>query len=208
MSSFRDICQFWTWMPTWLPSSNLAAKLTSWNILQRKLIGHVLKHVIYSECKKNKEEQNSKELCLCLALDMSVHSQPPAKHNSQLSTFSHAIVVKPHHQAVGLSWQSRPPQACVLHWRSLGRSQSCYWPARSRTTTGREGEGGRRGEYDGECLFGDNCDNDEYDNNNKTTTRKMGRGCTGERTTGGNPTMAVATSSTSYPLVAWGIEHW
>jgi hypothetical protein len=35
-----------------------------------------------SKCKKNKKEQNSKELCL--ALDVSVHGQPPAKHNSQL----------------------------------------------------------------------------------------------------------------------------
>ena len=33
-------------------------------------------------CKKNKKEQNSKELCL--ALDVSIHGLPPAKHNSQL----------------------------------------------------------------------------------------------------------------------------
>jgi hypothetical protein len=45
-------------------------------------IGHVLNHVIYTKFKKNKKEQKSKELCL--ALDVSVHSLPLAKHNSQL----------------------------------------------------------------------------------------------------------------------------
>ncbi len=37
----------------------------------------------------------------------------------------------------------------------------------------------------GECLFNNGRDDDEYDNDNKTTMRRMGRGRVGERTMGG-----------------------
>jgi hypothetical protein len=37
-----------------------------------------------------------------------------------------------------------------------------------------------------------------------TMTRRMGRGCTWEQTTGGNPTTMVATPSAGRPLAAWG----
>jgi hypothetical protein len=44
----------------------------------------------------------------------------------------------------------------------------------------------------GECLFGDDRDDDEHNDDNKTTMRRMGRGCMGEWTMGGNPTTTVA----------------
>ncbi len=50
--------------------------------------------------------------------------------------------------------------------------------------TGREGEGGGGGEYDGECLLNNNRDNDEYNSNNETMTQRMGRGLAGEWTMG------------------------
>ncbi len=45
----------------------------------------------------------------------------------------------------------------------------------------REGGGG---EYNGECLLNDDRDDDEYNNDNKTMTQRMGRGCAREWTTG------------------------
>jgi hypothetical protein len=52
---------------------------------------------------------------------------------------------------------------------------------------GWEGEGGRCGEYDGECLFDDDRDEDEYEEDKKNVDVEDGMGCTGERTSGGNP---------------------
>ncbi len=42
--------------------------------------------------------------------------------------------------------------------------------------TGREGEGGGGGKYDGECLFDDDPDNNEYDDNDKYDDAEDGKG--------------------------------
>jgi hypothetical protein len=73
-------------------------------------------------------------------------------------------------------------------------------------TMGWEGERGG-GEYDGECLFEDDCEDDEYDNNDEYDGTEDGKGHAGERMMGENPTMTVATSSAGHPLVVWGIGH-
>ncbi len=46
----------------------------------------------------------------------------------------------------------------------------------------REGGGG---EYNGECLLDDDRNNEEYNNDNKTMTQRMGRGHAGEWMMGG-----------------------
>jgi hypothetical protein len=51
--------------------------------------------------------------------------------------------------------------------------------------TGWEGEWGRGGEYDGECLLDNDRNDDEYNNNDKTMTQRMERGRAGQWTTGG-----------------------
>jgi hypothetical protein len=50
--------------------------------------------------------------------------------------------------------------------------------------TGQVGEGGG-GEYDGEFLFNNNCNDNKYDKDGKTMMQRMGRGCAEERTMGG-----------------------
>jgi hypothetical protein len=42
--------------------------------------------------------------------------------------------------------------------------------------TGREGEGGGGGEYKGECLFHNNRDKDEYDNDKEYNDKEDGKG--------------------------------
>jgi hypothetical protein len=56
----------------------------------------------------------------------------------------------------------------------------------------------------GECLFDNNRDNDEYNDDNKTTMRRMGRGCVREQIMVGNPTTTVVMLSVGRPLGAWG----
>jgi hypothetical protein len=74
---------------------------------------------------------------------------------------------------------------------------------RLRMMRGREGEGGEVGNmmWNGECLFNDNCNDNEYDD------AEFGKGSRGERTMGGNPTTTVATLSAGRPSAAWGIRH-
>ncbi len=77
---------------------------------------------------------------------------------------------------------SRPPQTWESHWRSSGHCQGCYRQARLRTMTGWDGrvrEGGG-GEYNGECLLDDDCDDNEYNNSNKMIMQRMERGCGGD----------------------------
>jgi hypothetical protein len=52
---------------------------------------------------------------------------------------------------------------------------------------GREGEGGGGGEYEGECLFDDNRDEDEYDNNKEYHKEEDGKGSKGGADDGGEP---------------------
>jgi hypothetical protein len=70
--------------------------------------------------------------------------------------------------------------------------------------TGWEGEGRGGGYYDGECLFDDGRNDDEYDDDNKYDDMEDERGCTEEQMMGGNLTTMVATSSVGRPLVVWG----
>jgi hypothetical protein len=70
--------------------------------------------------------------------------------------------------------------------------------------TGQEGEGRGGGYYDRECLFDDGRDDEEYDDDNEYDDAEDGRGRAEERTTGGNPTTTVATSSVGRPSAAWG----
>ncbi len=51
--------------------------------------------------------------------------------------------------------------------------------------TGREGEGGGGGEYEGECLFDDDRDEDEYDDDNKYDDEEDGKGSRGGADDGG-----------------------
>ncbi len=51
--------------------------------------------------------------------------------------------------------------------------------------TGREGEGGGGGEYNGELLFDDNSDDDKYNDVDEYDNAGMGRDRAGERKTGG-----------------------
>ncbi len=69
---------------------------------------------------------------------------------------------------------------------------------------GREGEGGGGGEYEGGCLFHDDHDEDEYDDDNECNGEEDGKGRVGELMTGGNLTMTVATSTAGRPSAAWG----
>jgi hypothetical protein len=72
---------------------------------------------------------------------------------------------------------------------------------------GQEGEGGVGGEYDRECLFDDDRDDDKYNDNNEYNNVEDGNGSRGERMMGGNPTMTVTMSSAGRPLATWGIGH-
>jgi hypothetical protein len=56
---------------------------------------------------------------------------------------------------------------------------------RSRTMTGREGEGGGGGEYEGGCLFDDDRDEDEYDDDNEYDDKEDGKGSRGGADDGG-----------------------
>ncbi len=56
----------------------------------------------------------------------------------------------------------------------------------------------------GECLFDDDCNDDEYEDDDETTKRRMGRGCVGEQTMGGNLTTTVLMSSAGRPSGVWG----
>ncbi len=69
---------------------------------------------------------------------------------------------------------------------------------------GTSGRGGGGGGYKGKCLFHDDCDKDKYDNDKETTTRRMGRGCIGERMMGGIPIITVTTLSVESSLAALG----
>jgi hypothetical protein len=71
--------------------------------------------------------------------------------------------------------------------------------------TGQEGEGRGGWYYDGECLFDDGRDDDEYDDDNKYGDAEDGRGHAEKQMTGGNPTTTVATLSVG---VLWrcGVE--
>jgi hypothetical protein len=77
--------------------------------------------------------------------------------------------------------------------------------------TGWEGEGGGGGEYNRECLFNDNSNNNEYDvddkynDDDKYDNAEDGKGSRGGADNGGNLTTTVVTSSTGRPLAAWGI---
>jgi hypothetical protein len=48
--------------------------------------------------------------------------------------------------------------------------------------TGREGDGGGCGQYDGECLFDDDRNEDEYKEDKKNDDVEDGMGCTGNTT--------------------------
>ncbi len=76
--------------------------------------------------------------------------------------------------------------------------------------TGREGEWKGGGEYNRECLLDNDRDNNEYNNNDKTMTQRMGRGCMGEWTIGGcnspfiaTTACALATSPVNHLLPLW-----
>jgi hypothetical protein len=73
--------------------------------------------------------------------------------------------------------------------------------------TGQEGEGGVGGKYDGECLFDNDHNDDEYNDKDKCNNAEDGNGLRGERMMGGNPTTTVTTLSAGCPLATWGIGH-
>jgi hypothetical protein len=119
-----------------------------------------------------------------LALYVSIHGRPPAKHNSQLlfhmpllsnlttkqwgnvdKSALHKLVI-----CAGIPWNT---VEAAIGEHDCGQQ----WD--------RRGRGGGGGEYTGECLFNNNSNDNKYVNNNKTTTHRMGRGRRGERTTGG-----------------------
>jgi hypothetical protein len=67
---------------------------------------------------------------------------------------------------------------------------------------GWEGKGGGGGEYEGECLFQDDRDNDKYNDNNEYNDEEDGKGSRGEADDGGNPTTIAATLFAGRPLAA------
>ncbi len=55
-----------------------------------------------------------------------------------------------------------------------------------------------------ECLFDDDRDNDEYEDDNEMTKQRMGRCRMGEQTMGGNLTTMILMLSVGCPLGVWG----
>ncbi len=67
------------------------------------------------------------------------------------------------------------------------------------------GSRGRGGEYDGECLFEDDRDEDKYNNNNdKHDNAEDGKVLCRGANNGENPTTTVAMLSAGHPLGSWG----
>jgi hypothetical protein len=64
--------------------------------------------------------------------------------------------------------------------------------------TGWEGRGGGGGEYDWECLFDDNRDDNKCNNDNKYDNAENEKGLRGGAENGGNSTTTVVTTSAGH----------
>ncbi len=119
-----------------------------------------------------------------MALYVSVHGWPSAKHNSQLlfhMPLSSNLTTK--------QWGKVDKAAlhklviCAgIPWDAV---EAAIGEHNCRQQLDRRGRGGGGGEYTRECLFNNNSNDNKCNNNNKMKTQRMGRGRGGEQTTGG-----------------------
>jgi hypothetical protein len=65
------------------------------------------------------------------------------------------------------------------------------------------GGGGGYGEYNGECLFDNDRNNNKYNDNDKYNNAEDGKGLLGGADNGGNPTRTSTTLSAGRTSAAW-----